>query len=67
LLEVANLIAVVGGDTQPTRYVREPDAITVVSYLQVLSQMSLANTALIKRLDLKDYTVIFVIMLKKEW
>jgi len=29
LLEVANLIAVVGGDTQPTRYVRGPDAITV--------------------------------------
>ena len=49
------------------RYVREPDVITVVSYLQVLSQMSLANTALIKRLVLKDYTVIFVIMLKKEW
>jgi len=52
---------------QPMRYVREPNATTAVSYLQVLSQMSLANTALIKRLDLKDYTVIFVIMLKKEW
>ncbi len=29
MLEVANLIAVVGGDTTAQRYVREPDAITV--------------------------------------
>jgi hypothetical protein len=29
LLEVANLIAIIVGDTQPMRYAREPDAITV--------------------------------------
>jgi len=31
MLEVANLIAVLEAILQPTRYVREPDAITVAS------------------------------------
>ena len=54
LLEVANLIAVVGGAIpQPTRYVRGPDAITVV--LRVTTRIRSLKEVRLHKISLKPH------------